>query len=317
VPAAHRILVAGCGAIGSTFACLLRQAGHDVTLLGRPAHLAAIRLRGLRMDGIWGPHFADGFHLATEIDQLSGPYQLILVSVKAYDTEPLVERLSRLLDKDGLAISLQNGLGNVETLARAFGAERSLGANVLVGAEIPEPGRVTVTVQAAPVVIGPLEPSDCVLMEIIHAWRRAFNDAGLPCETTIRIQSYLWAKVFYNAPLNPLGALLDVHYGVLGELAELRAIMDRVIDEAFQVAQGKRIDLLWTDSSDYRDLFYSHLLPSTYHHRSSMLQDLERGRRTEIDAINGRVWRYGEELNIPTPANETLTRLIWQREAGS
>jgi 2-dehydropantoate 2-reductase len=154
-------------------------------------------------------------------------------------------------------------------------------------------------------------------MEIIHAWRRAFNDAGLPCETTIRIQSYLWAKVFYNAPLNPLGALLDVHYGVLGELAELRAIMDRVIDEAFQVAQGKSIDLLWTDSSDYRDLFYSHLLPSTYHHRSSMLQDLERGRRTEIDAINGRVWRYGEELNIPTPANETLTRLIWQREAGS
>jgi 2-dehydropantoate 2-reductase len=316
VAAPPRILVAGCGAIGSIFACLLRQSGHDVTLLGRPWHLSAISVRGLHMDGIWGTHFADHFHLATGIDQLCGPYQLILMAVKAYDTEALVDRLSPLMDKDGLAISLQNGLGNLEILARAFGAERSLGASVLVGAEIPEAGRVTVTVQAAPVVMGPLELSDCVLMENIYVWRRAFNEAGIPCETTVRILPYLWAKVFYNAPLNPLGALLEVHYGVLGNDPDLRTVMNRVIDEAFHVAERKRVEMLWKDSREYRDFFYDHLLPSTYDHRSSMLQDLQRGRRTEIDAINGRIWRYGEEINVPTPANETLTRLIWQREAG-
>jgi 2-dehydropantoate 2-reductase len=309
------ILVAGCGAIGSVVGCLLREAGHEVTLLGRPAHLTAIGARGLRMDGIWGEHHAGGFRLATQIDEVGGPYRLILITVKAFDTESLVPRLFALADDDTLAISLQNGLGNLELLARTFGAGRSLGANVLVGAEIPEPGRVTVTVQAAPLVIGPLEASDCVLMERIDAWKRAFNGAGIPCEVTARILSYLWAKVFYNAPLNPLGALLEAHYGALGDDPALREIMDRVIDEAFEVARGKKVDLLWTDAQAYRDFFYSHLVPSTYHHRSSMLQDLQRGRRTEIDAINGSVWRYGEDLGIPTPVNETLTRLIWQRQA--
>src|SRR5262245_66530927 len=113
-----------------------------------------------------------------------------------------------------------------------FGAERSLGANFLVGAIIPEAGRVTVTVQAAPVIIGPLEVSDCVMLERIHYWINAFQRANIPCEHTVRILSYLWAKVFYNAPLNALGALLQVHYGVLGEVAELRQIMDRLVDEA-------------------------------------------------------------------------------------
>jgi 2-dehydropantoate 2-reductase len=113
---------------------------------------------------------------------------------------------------------------------------------------------------------------------------------------------------------NPLGALLDVHYGVLAEEAELRTIMDRIIDEAFEVAAKKNIDCLWKDAGEYRDYFYGHLVPSTYDHRSSMLQDLQRGRRTEIDAINGKIWRYGEEAGIPTPYNEIMTRLIWQRE---
>src|SRR5262244_2013196 len=121
----------------------------------------------------------------------------------------------------GLVVSLQNGLGNIETLARIFGAERSLGANVPVGAIIPEAGRVTVTVQAAPIIIGPLEVSDCVMLERIHYWIKAFQRANIPCEHTVRIPSYLWAKIFYNAPLNALGALLQVQYGVLAEVAEL------------------------------------------------------------------------------------------------
>jgi 2-dehydropantoate 2-reductase len=152
------------------------------------------------------------------------------------------------------------------------------------------------------------------MMERIHAWARAFNGAAIPCETTTRVLSYLWAKVFYNAPLNALGALLDVHYGVLAEEPELKAIMNRVIDEAFQVATQKDVDCLWQSADDYREYFYGHLVPSTYDHRSSMLQDLQRGRRTEIDAINGQIWRYGQEAQVPTPYNEILTRLIWQRE---
>jgi 2-dehydropantoate 2-reductase len=309
-----RILVAGCGAIGSIFGCLLREAGHSVALLGRESHLNAIRTGGLRLDGIWGDHYADGFELATQTTELSGVYDLVLISVKAYDTESMARDICPVVDRDGLAVSLQNGLGNIETLAQIFGAERSLGANVLVGAIIPEAARVTVTVQAAPVIIGPLEVSDCVVLERIHYWIKAFKRANIPCEHTVRILSYLWAKMFYNAPLNALGALLRVHYGALGDAAELRQIMDRLVDEAFLVAKTNGVELLWNTVEDYRELFYRHLVPSTYNHQSSMLQDLQRGRRTEIDAINGAIWRHGERLGVPTPFNEIMTRLIWERE---
>jgi len=309
-----RILIAGCGAIGSVFGCLLRQAGHDVTLLGRPWHLSAIRSRGLRLDGIWGEHFAAGFELATSASELTGLYDLVIVAVKAYDTAAMVQAVCRFAAPDSLALSLQNGLGNVESLAASFGPERSLGANVLVGAKVTEPGRVAIPVQAAPIVMGPVEVSDCVLMEQSHFWVRTFEAARIPCEATARISPYLWAKVFYNAALNPLGALLAVHYGVLGGEPELTRIMNHVIDEAFQVAAAKDVELMWRDANDYRQFFYGHLLPSTFDHQSSMLQDLQRGRRTEIDALNGRLWSYGRELGVPTPFNEAMTRLIWERE---
>lgn len=317
MPSDPRILIAGCGAIGSAFACLLRKAEHNVTLLGREWHLTAIRSGGLRMDGIWGNHIAGGFDLAANVSQLHGPYDLAIIAVKSYDTAQIAESLRSLIADDGVLVSAQNGLGNIEAIAQIFGPERSVGANVLVGATIPEPGRVTITVQAAPIILGPLEVSDCVTMEIIHSWARAFRKAEIPCETTVEILSHLWAKVFYNAPLNALGALLQVHYGVLGEAPELRAIMDRVIDEAFRVAEMKGLELLWKTADEYREIFYGHLVPSTYNHHSSMLQDLQRGRRTEIDAINGQIWRYGRSAGIPTPFNEILTRLMWEREKRS
>jgi 2-dehydropantoate 2-reductase len=171
-----------------------------------------------------------------------------------------------------------------------------------------------VTVQAAPIIMGPLEVSDCVMFERIHYWIRAFKRANIPCEHTVRILSYLWAKMFYNAPLNALGALLQVQYGVLGDEPELREIMDWIIDEAFLVAKTNGVELLWKTVDDYRALFYRHLIPSTYNHQSSMLQDFQRGRRTEIDAINGAIWRYGRQLGISTPFNEIMTRLTWERE---
>jgi ketopantoate reductase len=96
----------------------------------------------------------------------------------------MAREIYTVVDHDGLVVSLQNGLGNIETVAKIFGAERSLGANVLVGAIIPEAGRVTVTVQAAPIIIGPLEVSDCVMLERIHYWIRAFKRANIPCAHT-------------------------------------------------------------------------------------------------------------------------------------
>lgn len=312
---AKRVLVAGAGAIGSVFGGLLREAGHEVTLFGRSWHLQAVAAQGLEIDGIWGAHHPRGFRIATSSEDLADGYDLLLVCVKAYDTEAMVRAVSPTLALDGIALSLQNGLGNVETLASAFGPCRSLGASVLVGANIPAPGRVTVTVQAAPVVVGPLDARDAFWFEAARSWAERFRTAGVECDLTVEILAALWAKVFYNAPLNPLGALLRVHYGALGEAADLRAIMDQIIEEAFAVATARGVVLPWPSAAEYRELFYGALLPATRVHRSSMLQDLERGRRTEIDSINGRVWEYGAASGVPTPFNELMTRLVRWRSS--
>lgn len=131
IPSKPKILIAGSGAIGSVFGGLLREAGHEVTLLGRDWHLRAIESSGLEISGIWGDHRAEGFRLATSVADLSETYDLVLISVKAYDTRQMVHEVTPYLGPRGLAIALQNGLGNLETLVEVFwpgekfGRERS------------------------------------------------------------------------------------------------------------------------------------------------------------------------------------------------
>jgi len=306
-----RVLVAGAGALGSVFGGFLRRAGLEVTLLGRAAHLDAIAADGLFIDGIWGSHHVGGFTLATAAGAVRGPFDAILLPVKSYDTRAMAEMVAPLLADDGVAISLQNGLGNVEALESVFGAGRSLGARVIFGATRPTPGHARITVFADPTAIGALIPEVHPARDAAaRRWSAIIDRAGVPAVYTDRLAALLWAKVFYNAALNPLGALLGVHYGALPENGESRSVMDQVIDEAFAVAAAGRVPLPWPNAAAYRDEFYGRLVPATYDHRSSMLQDLERRRRTEVDAINGAVWLRGAARGIHTPVNETLTRLI-------
>jgi 2-dehydropantoate 2-reductase len=225
----------------------------------------------------------------------------------------MVRAIAPRLAADGLLDSLQNGIGNVEHASDVLGASRVIGARVIFGAELLAPGRVRVTVNAAPVLVGSPDPRDAARGTLAAAWARRFADAGIPSDATDNLLGELWAKVFYNAALNPLGALLGVPYGWLPDDPDARALMDRVIDEAFAVARASGVRLRWPDAGAYRADFYGALVPSTAAHRSSMLQDLERGRPTEIDAINGWVARRGAELGVPVPVNTTLTHVIRAR----
>lgn len=306
-----RVLVAGAGALGTVLGGFLRKAGHPVTLLGRAPHLEAIARHGLRIDGIWGEHVVTGFELATSADQLVGRYDAILITVKSYDTQSVARTVEPFLGEEAVMISLQNGLGNVEVIEEVAGVRRALGARVIFGTILPGHGHARVTVFADPNAIGSLGPGlHASRDELARKWAEAFDHAGVPTIHTESLQAMLWSKVLYNAALNPLGALLGVHYGVLPEHEDSRAIMNQAIDEAFAVARGEGVALPWPTPGAYRDEFYGRLVPVTYHHRSSMLQDLERGRRTEIDAINGQVWRRGVAHGIVTPVNEMLTRLV-------
>lgn len=313
-----RVLVAGAGALGSVFGGFLRRAGLDVTLFGRAAHLDAIARDGLTIDGIWGTHRVGGFAVCTDAAALRGRFDAILLTVKSYDTAAVAHAVAPHLADTGFAISLQNGLGNVEALEAAVGAQRTLGARVIFGAIVAAPGHARVTVFADPTAVGALAPGDHPNRDAAAGrWAAIIDGAGMPAVATDRLAALLWAKVFYNAALNPLGALLRAHYGALPEHPESRALMDRIIDEAFAVARAENVALAWAGAAEYRQEFYGRLVPATYDHRSSMLQDLERGRRTEIDAINGAVWRRGVARGINTPVNETLTRLVHAVEAQS
>jgi 2-dehydropantoate 2-reductase len=314
VAGGERILIAGAGALGSVVGGLLAAGGWDVTLLGRRRHVEAARADGLVIDGLFGTHrVVGGLAYATDVAELRGPFTAILLTVKAWDTARAAAAVAPHLARDGVLVSLQNGLGNLEAAARAVGEERVLGARVIFGAELVAPGRARVTVYADPVLVGSPDPGDRRRCAAAARWASALAAAGVPAEPTDDIVAELWAKVLYNAALNPLGALLGLRYGELPLRDDTRAIMDTVIEEAFAVARAEDVALRWPDDATYREEFYGRLVPATAEHRSSMLQDIEHGRPTEIDAINGEVAARGARRGVPAPVNATLTRLIRAR----
>lgn len=309
-----RVLVAGCGAVGSVFGCFLRAAGHDVTVLGRKRQVEAIRARGLRVTGIWGEHHAEGFEAVEAGAALAGGYDAVLVTCKSYQTDALMAEIGDRAAESGVAICLQNGLGNVERVQRVYGVERVLAGRVIFGAEPVEPACVRVDVDAERVVIG--HPSGGANAQA-GEWAAVVDEAGIRCAPTPAIVAALWGKVFYNAALNPLGALLGLRYGELAADAERRKVMARVVEEAFAVAEAEGVALAWKTADEYLSVFYGRLVPATAEHRSSMLQDLEAGRTTEIDAICGEICRRGERHGVDTTLNRLLELLVEARSSGT
>jgi 2-dehydropantoate 2-reductase len=136
------------------------------------------------------------------------------------------------------------------------------------------------------------------------------SKSDISCEITSEIDKYLWAKMLYNCALNPLGAILDKTYGQLTENPYTLEIMDGIIDEIFDVINASPYETLWQSSEEYKDLFYSKLIPDTYNHYSSTHQDIQRRIPTEIDSMNGKVIQLGEANNINVSTNKLIYNLI-------
>lgn len=301
-------LVMGAGALGSVFGGLLAEHGHEVAFVGLDEHLLAIQQKGLFIKGIWGEHAIPNVRAFYGTEELRETFDVILLSVKSYNTEAVIRQTLPFMHGDSLVFSIQNGLGNWEAIARAVGWNKTVGARVIFGAEIEDPGTARVTVYADKVLIG--SPKGTVPTDKIQQVCEDFSSSGIPTEVSDRIESFLWGKVLYNCSLNALGAIMNVPYGRLGEVPAVRTAMRRIIDEIFIVAQAKGISMVYSGPEDYWEVLIEKQLPPTAAHRSSMLQDMERGRLTEIDSLNGAVARYGRELSVDTPVNETITAII-------
>lgn len=303
-----KYLVMGAGALGSVFGGLLQEQGHEVTFVGRGRHLEAMQQHGLKLTGIWGEHNLPVVKAVASPAELSDTFDVVLLCVKSMHTAKAMEQVLPRLAPDGLVVSIQNGLGNWEQIAESAGWQRTVGARVIFGAAVTEPGVAEVTVYADKVLLG--SPDHSIPMERIERITADLVDSGIPSATDENIAAAIWGKVLYNGALNPLGALLGCPYGYLGEREDLKKTMRAVVEEIFAVAHAKGITLWYETPEEYFHVLIDEQLPPTREHRASMLQDMELGRLTEIDSLNGAIVRYGRELDIPTPVNETITHLI-------
>jgi len=314
-PAAMRVLVFGAGAVGQGAGAFLAAAGHEVTLLLRSRYRRAIGRRGLNVSGIFGERSVPpaGLTLATDPAELSPDgYDVILLCVKSYDTPAAAAAIEELLSEDTVVVSMQNGYGNVELLASRFGHHRVLCARVITGFAIPSPGRVEITVHADDILFGAFARPSHPMADALAA---ALRESGLPSRPAENVEAALWGKILYNCALNPLGAILGVHYGALGDSPDSRAVMDAVIDEVFAVIHAHGFPCPWAGAGEFREVFYAKQIPATYDHRPSMLQDLAAHKRTEIDALNGAIVRLAAEKHLTTPVNAALTRMVHFLEA--
>lgn len=308
-------LIYGAGALGQALGCILAAGGHHVDLVIRRRYIENLQEKGLRVSGIFGNYIApmENVTLLDGVDGAVGKkYDFVLLTTKAYDTEESAAVLASLSDCHCPVVSMQNGCGNIETLVSTLGEERSFGARVITGFEICSPGEIVITVSADDVHVGWCRAGK------VHAdalrLAEALSASGLPAIAVEDVSKSLFAKLLYNCSLNPLGAILGVHYGLLGESTGTRAVIDRVIDETFKVVGAMGGATPWQSADEYRKIFYGTLLPATYNHRPSMLQDIENGKPTEVDALVGYVAVQGEKYNVATPTCDVLASLVRFKE---
>lgn len=313
------MIVFGAGAVGLGLASALAAAGARVRIVARAGVAAALREHGLVRGGIFGAALAppERLEIATSAAGLAGPpADYVLVATKACDCEAAAAALAEAgpaVGAGSLLVLCQNGWGNAERFTARFPAARVWNARVITGFRKLAPHHVDVTVHAEPVRIGSLYGESAARVAPLCA---ALAKGGIPCEPSTDIASDLWAKLLYNATLNPLGAILGVSYGALGASPHTRSVMEALARETFAVMEAAGWRTHWPSAAAWLQDFYARLLPPTAAHESSMLQDLRAGRRTEIDAITGAVVALAERHGVGVPVSRSVLALVRFLEAG-
>lgn len=299
------IVMIGSGAMGCLFAALLAPVAR-ISLCCRSGNQAQlVRARGVALEALDGQRREQPLAAFSSDGQEPLPqaaFDAAIVLVKAYDTPQAGVLAARLLRAEGMALTLQNGLGNREALAAHVGAARVLVGSTAQASTLLAPAEV----RHAGAGVTMLAPQDAAQRACAQQLQALFQAAGMACELTEGADALLWAKLLVNAAINPLGALLRVPNGALAESADARALMAQVLDEAQAVARALGVALPEGDALE-RVLG---VCQRTAANRCSMLQDVQRGRATEIDAINGAIARLGAEAGKPAPCNATLAQLV-------
>jgi 2-dehydropantoate 2-reductase len=295
-----RICVIGAGAMGSAYGGLLARAGHEVTLVDTwVEHVAAIRAKGLRLDGVMG-NLEIKLRAETAVPAGLGA-ELAMIWTDSNHTREAVESARAALGVGGFAITMQNGIGNVEALVEVLGEKRVAGGSSMASAAMRGPGHAALT-HMGKTSIGELDGAASARIERL---REALAGAGFEVRVHRDIMSVIWTKFALNCSTNALCAATGLRQGEIARLPAMDRLQDRVIDEVLAVTAAKKVTL---DDPDLRATVKAHCWKRFS--RPSMLQHIEAGRRTEIGALNARLVEEGARLGVATPYNDAVACLL-------
>ena len=288
-----KVAVMGAGAVGCYYGGMLARAGHEVVLIARPQHVQAVQARGLRLET---QSFDEqvGVSASTDASAVQGA-DLVLFCVKSTDTQSAALAMKPSLAQGALVLSLQNGVENAETL-RSMLEQEVAAAVVYVATEMAGPGHVRHHGRGE-LVMEPTSQGASLVS--------TFAAAGVPVETSDNVRGALWAKLILNCAYNALSAITQLPYGRLVRGEGVEAAMRDIVAECLAVAHADGVRLPGDIELAVRRI--AETMPAQ---TSSTAQDLARGKRSEIDHLNGLIVRRGDALGIAVPANRLLHSLV-------
>jgi 2-dehydropantoate 2-reductase len=296
-----RIAVVGAGGVGGYFGGRLQAAGADVAFLARGAHLNALRTNGLRIESPKGDLHLSRVN-ATDDPRAIGPVDVVLFTVKLYDVEAALALLPPLLGPDTVVIPLQNGVESVATLTRSIGPTHTAGGTTYITAVIAEPGVIRHTVMDS-LIFGEIDGSRSARLQ-------RFFDACAPANfrSTLsdRIEVDIWSKFVRLSVFSGMTAVTRCSIGPIAADPEVFGMLKAALREAHAVARAKGIDVPDAIIADVEKA-YSTMAPEA---KSSMLQDLERGRRLELPWLSGAIVRLGQEVGVDTPTHRFIATAL-------
>jgi len=300
-----KVAVVGAGAVGGYFGGMLTRAGAPVTMIGRRPFVEAVKKSGLRLDAL---SFQETVYpeASTEIAAAAGA-GVVLFCVKTTDTASTARSLAPYLMPEAIVVSLQNGVNNAEEIRAAAGFD-ALPAVVYVAAAMSPPGYVK-HLGRGDLVVGPKNPRTERIAILLQ-------QAQVPCRISPNIEGELWTKLLWNCALNAISGLGLATYGEIFASADARRIIEGLVSEVLAVARAKGIHLPGVEDSKAALAGALQIAEQMSATRSSTAQDMARGKRTEIDSLNGYVVRLGEQLGVATPINHTLYTLVKLQESG-
>jgi 2-dehydropantoate 2-reductase len=294
-----RIAVVGAGAVGGYFGGMLARAGAPVMMIGRPAFVEAVKKNGLYLDAV---SFKESVRVEASADlkDVRGA-EIVLFCVKTTDNAATSKELVPLLAPGAAVVSMQNGVDNAEQIRAASGID-AISAVVYVAAAVPQPGHVK-HAGRGDLVIGPHSAQT----ERVAA---TFARAGVGCRIADNIAGELWTKLTWNCALNAVSALGRAQYGQIAASPDARKLVETAVDEILAVANAAGIHPPGFEDTQVALAGAFKIATQLADAYSSTAQDMMRGKRTEIDSLNGFISRRGAEMGVPTPVNQALYALV-------